>query len=251
MKGADLIAALKLPAGARVDQRVPKKLLLERAPTAADKRRITDGIDEVHWIAALKPTTVGVPLYRDDAREYLEIAVLSTGLRTEGNASRLVELIHRAIPYPVVLVAEQGERLSLSLAHKRWSQGEAAATVLDGEVVSVDIAAIANGDSVQAFRSALALTCQPRAHLFALYQGWMDALIALLAARLTGVFKPAESPAKAAARQRALCEYARLDAEITRLRAAAAKERQVARQVELNLELKRVERERAAALEKL
>ena len=65
MNAADLIAALDLPASARVDQRVPKKLLVENgAPTAADKRRINEGLEEVHWLAALKPTTVGVPEFR-------------------------------------------------------------------------------------------------------------------------------------------------------------------------------------------
>jgi hypothetical protein len=251
VKAADLIAALELPAGARVDQRVPKKLLLEQAPTAADKRRITDGIDEVHWIAALKPTTVGVPLYRDDVREYLEIAVLRTVLRAEAKASRLAEVIHRAVPYPVVLVGEQGESLSLSLAHKRWSQAEAGTTVLDGDVVTADIAHAEAGTPIRGFRDALALARQPRTHLLALYQGWTDVLVTLIAARVTGTFKPNQSSAEAAARQGALRECARLDSEINRLRAAAAKERQVARQVELNLELKRAERERAAALEKL
>jgi hypothetical protein len=60
--GSDLLAALELPDGCRVDQRVPKKLLLENgAPTAADKRLISDGIEELLWLAALKPTTIGVP----------------------------------------------------------------------------------------------------------------------------------------------------------------------------------------------
>jgi hypothetical protein len=41
--GDEAIAALDLPAAARVDRRVPKSLLLEHgAPTAADKRHIND-----------------------------------------------------------------------------------------------------------------------------------------------------------------------------------------------------------------
>ena len=97
MTAADIIAALDLPASARVDQRVPKKLLVENgAPTAADKRRINDGIDEVHWVAALKPTTIGVPEFRDTIREYLEIAVLSVVLRAGAQANPVAELIHRA-----------------------------------------------------------------------------------------------------------------------------------------------------------
>ena len=80
--GSEIVAALDLPAGSRVDQRVPKKLLLENgARTASDKRIIGDGIEELLWLAALKPTTIGVPDYRDELREYLEIAVLRLTLR--------------------------------------------------------------------------------------------------------------------------------------------------------------------------
>ena len=81
MTTMDVLAALSLPPEARVDQRVPKKLLVENgAPTTADKRQINEGIEEIIWLAALKPTTIGVPEYRDAVREYLEIAVLSLNL---------------------------------------------------------------------------------------------------------------------------------------------------------------------------
>ena len=53
---AAIVAALDLPPRARVDTRVPKKMLVEQgAPTTADKRAIQDGVDEIHWLAALKP----------------------------------------------------------------------------------------------------------------------------------------------------------------------------------------------------
>src|SRR5688572_336176 len=134
-----LLAALDLPTRSRVDQRVPKKLLLGNgAPTTADKRYINEGIEALLWVAALKPTTIGVPEYRDDVREYLEIAVLRLTLRPAGKATRLVELVHRAIPYPVLLLAENGERSGLSAAHKRWSQGETGKTVVEGDVVVVE-----------------------------------------------------------------------------------------------------------------
>jgi len=251
MNRTDVLAALCLPAAARVDRRVPKTLLTEHgAPTAADKRRINEGIEQVQWVAALKPTTVGVAAYRDEAREYLEIAVLHLVLRGAAKLTRLVELVHRAVPYPVVAIAEQGERIQLSLAHKRWSQSEAGKTVLDGDVAAVDPAAV-DAPTRAAFLAALALPRQPRGTLFALYQGWMDTLLALHAARRTNAFTIPETAEARAARREALGECQRLEAEIARLRAAAAKEKQMARQVELNLELKRLEAERAAALKRL
>jgi hypothetical protein len=244
-----VIAALDLPAAARVNRRVPKTMLVTHgAPTAADKRRITDGIEDVHWVATLKPTTVGVPVYRDHVREYLEIALLSVTLRGDAGVERLAELIHRAVPYPVCLVAVHADKLTLSLAHKRWSQVEAGAVVLDGESVAVTLMD-ADGDGSQAsFLYALSLARQPRGDLLQLYQGWIDTMITLRAAAVTGQFAPSASAGHAAARRDALRECARCDAEIARLRAAADKERQVPRQVELNLELKRVEAARATAL---
>lgn len=247
MTALDLVAALDLPASARVDRRVPKTLLVENgAPTAADKRRINDGIEELVWLATLKPITIGVPAYRDDVREYLEIAVLRLLLRAGAKSSRLVELVHRAIPYPVVLIADGADE-TLSLAHKRWSQGEKGKTVLDGEPLVVDCEAKADAATWGSFLKALALGRQPQATLYALYQGWIDTLVALQAAKRTGTFVLASSETRVDARRDAVAECDRLEAEIARLRATAAREKQMSRRVELNLELKRVEAAQAAA----
>ncbi|MEW5773319.1 MAG: DUF4391 domain-containing protein [Thermodesulfobacteriota bacterium] len=252
MNAAGIIAALDLPASALVGQRVPKKLLVENgAPTAADKRQINEGIEEIHWVAALKPTTAGVPEYRDEVREYLEIAVLSLDLRPKAKVGRLLELAHRAVPYPVFLVVFQGVDLTLSLAHKRWSQGEAGKAVLDGDVVAVSWDESMDSEHWGAFGKALALGRQPRANLFTVYQGWIDAVLALEAARVTGGFATPDSVEHSTARREALQECARLEMEIARLRSAAAKEKQLPRQVELNLELKRVQAQLAAAQTKL
>ena len=261
MTAQDIVLALGLPDSCRVDQRVPKKLLVENgAPTAADKRQINDDIEEIQWVAALKPNTIGVAEYRDDVREYVEIAVLTVTLRgslKEGDdkpakVARIKELVHRAVPYPVLLLLHSGQRVTLSLAHKRWAQNEAGKIVLDGGVVSVVLPDDAPSETaLSAFTQALSLTSQPQTTLFGLYQGWIDSVQALLAARLTGSFKTADSPEQAAARHQALQECQRLELEATRLRTLAAKERQLARQVELNLALKRVQAQLAAARQQL
>lgn len=252
-----LIDALGLPGSCRVDQRVPKKLLVENgAPTAADKRQINDGIEDIQWVAALKPNTMGVAEFRDDVREYLEIAVLAVTLRATNDkpvkVSRLSQLIHRAVPYPVLLLLNSEQRVALSLAHKRWAQNEAGKVVLDGNVVSVTLPDDAPSViALSAFTQAMMLTSQPQTTLFGLYQRWMDNVQALLAARLTGTFKTAGSQEQAAARRQALQECERLELEATRLRTQAAKEKQLVRQVELNLALKRVQAQLAAAREQL
>lgn len=254
---AAVLAALRIPDSARVDQRVPKKLLLENgAPTGSDKRLITDAIEDIQWLAALKPNTIGVPEYRDTQREYLEVAVLavaSRGAIKPAGLVRLTDLVHRAVPYPVLLLWVDGSTLILSLAHKRWAQNEASKTVLDGDLVSVSLFQSAGGilgidaaaasDVEQEFMQSLAIAHQPQTSLHALYQGWVECLQTLCAARRTGSYRAAATPQQVAARRQALQDCQRLEGEVRRLRAHASKEKQLARQVDLNLALKEIQRE--------
>ena len=246
-----LIAALNLPAASRVDQRVPKKLLLENgAPTAADKRLINEGIEAIQWLAVLKPATCGVPEFRDEVREYLEIAVLHATLREQAKEARLIELLHRAVPYPVLLLVERGHAVSVSLAHKRHALKEAGKVVLDGEPVAV---AVQTEDNVigRAFLQALDMTHQPRATLLALYQGWLDTAVALQVAGLTGRFTLLDSAERAQQRRQALHASMQLKARIAELQRAAGKASQLARQVELNIAIGQLRAELAQAKESL
>lgn len=252
MSFAKALAALQLPDATLVERRIPKTLLAEHgAATAADRRAIAEHVEELHWYAALKPTTIGVPEYRDAERDYLEIAVLALRLRGKAPAARLVELVHRAVPYPVFLASELGPSVTLSLAHKRWSLGEAGRTVLDGGVVASGFLFEAPEETLVPFLNSLALARQPLASIWALYQGWMARVTAFEVARRTGRFVVSATPADAWARREALAEVARLEAEISQLRSAAAKESQMARRVELNLEVQRLEAARVAALSSL
>jgi hypothetical protein len=248
---ANLLAALELPAGTRVDQRVPKKLLLENgAPTAVDKRAINDGIDEIRWLAAIKPATAGVPVYRDVVREYLEIAVMQAHWREGAKVARLTELIHRAIPYPVVLFAEQSGAASVSLGHKRWAQNEAGKTVLDGNVESV-LLADTEPNFVEAFMRALPLAQQPRGSMWTLYGGWESCLAALQAAKLTGQFVLFDTDERKTERRAALRRVLELRERIAELRRMAEAASQMARQVELNMQIQNLQAQLAGAQEQL
>ena len=239
-----VIDALGLPPEARVDARVPKKLLVEQgAQTAADERAIQEGIDELQWLAACKPATIGVPSFADDIREYLEIAVVGCAFRPGAKAARLIELIHRAIPYPAVLITSDGDGIAVSVAHKRHAQNEAGKVVIE-RVVSVGGV---QGGGVnapgQAFFGSLALARQPRRDLWTLYEGWLTRIEALNAARLNGAFTASDDAAVIVRRREALDAHSRLTREIIGLRAKANREKQLNRRVDLNLEIQRLEAE--------
>ena len=84
-----------------------------------------------------------------------------------------------------------------------------------------------------------------------LYQGWIDAVLALKAGRIIGRFVLPETDDHAGDRRAAFDEVERLDAEIAAVRRAAAKEKQIAQRADLNLELLRLRKAREAALKRL
>ena len=237
-----LFDALALPREARVDARVPKKLLVEQgAPTSADKRAIQAGIDELHWLAACKPTTIGVPSFADEVREYLEIAVVACAFRPDAKAARLIELIHRAIPYPVFLITADGGGLTVSTAHKRYAENEAGKVVIE-RVVAVDrLQPDQANPAEKAFLGGLALARQARRDLWTLYEGWMARIEELNAARLTGTLVVSDDLTAIARRRAALDEHARLTRIATQLRAQAARAKQMSQRVDLNQRIKGIE----------
>jgi len=271
MSAQVLIDAFRLPAQALVAQRVAKKMLAEQgAPTAADKRLINDTLDELMWHATLKPSTVGVPAFNaaaDDAvplnraappadvlgavadrpADVIELAVLSAQLRpdaSDAQARRLLQLIHRAIPYPVLLAVHLPAGVRLSLAHKRASLGEAGKWVVaDSAQTHTFDAAKATAAEAQ-FLASLALDALPRSallNLAAMYQAYADLITALAVAQVTGQFNSGVDGHTAAAQRQALAKRQGVLQHIATARAGAAKARQLNQRVKLNLQVQRLQ----------
>lgn len=236
---ATVVAAFGLPPSALVDMRVPKKMLVEQgAPTAADKRIILEGIDELQWFAACKPATIGVPSFKDDNREYLEIAAVGCAFRLEAKTTRLIELIHRAIPYPLLLITTDNEGAALSLAHKRLAEREEGRIVIDRVVSTGPI----GGTPVdQGFLASLALVRQPRHNLNTLYDGWLARVEALQAAKVSGVYLATDDKDAVQRRREALENHIRLQRDIALLRAKAGRAKQMKGRVDLNLQIQRLQ----------
>ena len=247
MSLAVVLVALALPDNAKVDQRIPKKLLVEQgAPTSADKRQIQDSIEELQWVAALKPTNIAVPAYRDAEREYLEVAVLTAVFRQNAKVARLTELIHRAVPYPVLLVSSYrdggADMIAVSAAHKRFSQNEAGKFVVDEILTAAPMALnVVPPPATKAFLGSLALSKLPSRDMYQLYQGWMNGIVAFAAANITGHFSLPESPEQTHQMRESIALHSQTLNELSALRKLAGKEKQMNRLVELNTKIKRLE----------
>lgn len=235
---------LALPDAAYLGKRVYKKLFFDNAElSAADRRAFTEDIDAVTWQYTLKPSTLNVNAYRDEERDYPELAVVEVQLRSPNRVTRLAKLIHRAIPYPLFLIFVHKEQFAISTAHKRASKAEAGVVVAEDLRLTRWMNAQALEDVEQAFLGSLTVSELPQRHYYALYAAWHQRVLALACARLSQAFRIPTRPEAQAEQRERLAACHRLEGEIARLRAEIKKETRFNRQVELNTRIKGLEQE--------
>ena len=235
---------LALPDACHLGKRVFKKLFHEHAVLGVtDKKAFAEDIDTITWQYTLKPSTIPIQPFDDDQREYHEIAVIQVDLKTQRRTSRIAEVIHRAIPYPLLVVFVLGEACAISLAHKRFSQAEKGAIVAE-EFVLTDWLNLSDPTPTQrAFLDSLSLRGLPNTHFFALYSALVDRAIALDCARLTGEFRLEAAAEKREARRGLLKACHELEVRIADCKTAIKNETQFASQVELNMKTKQLEQQ--------
>lgn len=235
---ADIRAALALPPMHAPARRLPKEALAQHgAANAADRKVIESTIERLDWWATLSPTTVGIAVGPEPERPVPAIQLLAMTARAEPT-QRLLTMIHRAIPVPIILAtalpANAGTRLSL--APLRRAERVSDLMVIERLVVAPDLVEMGEA-ATSAFLASLALPSLPRTTLSALYEALIEKIEALAAARITGAsFTLCPDATSAAARRETLERHAAAQAAWLTTRAAARREKRLAEQVTLGNE---------------
>lgn len=239
-----LYASMAIPDACQLGKRVFKKLFHENAKLGAtDKKAFREDIDTITWQYTLKPSTIPIQPYEDDQREYHEVAVLHVDLKTRKRTARIAEIMHRAIPYPLLIVLAHEKVCAVSTAHKRFSQAEKGAVVAEDFIITDWIDLSSPTPAQKDFMSSLAIAALPHTHFFAFYAAIVDRLVALDCARLTGEYRLESAAGKRRARRNRLAACHDLEGRIEEFRAAIKNETQFNRQVELNTKMKELEKQ--------
>ncbi len=239
-----LYQKMAIPDVCLLGKRVFKSLFQENAVLGAtDKKAFREDIDTITWQYTLKPATIPIPTYEDDKREYLEVALLQVNLQTPQRMGRIAEVMHRAIPYPLIIVFCWETKCALSIAHKRFSQAERGAIVAEDIRTTRWIDLEAPSAVEEEFLCSLAVPTFSHTNFYAFYSSIVDRCIALECARFTGKYRPGVLPEEREARLNRLAASRALEDRIAERKATIRTETQFNRQVEMNAEIKRLEQE--------
>lgn len=249
--------AMNLPDSCLLNSRIYKKMLLESADLSSnDKKVIIEDIDTLVWRYTLKPETINIPKLQTDEFDYPEIAAIHVTLKSDNGKSsnrikRLVEVIQRAIPYPLMLIISHNNRLWLSLANKRQSLADSQKLMVEAFFDSNWIDGAASESIEQEFIASLNSKQLDWTNFYTFYQGYVARMLALQAARHTGQFRLEslhEVDANASAsptrdRQTLLQDIRQLEEEESSLKASLKSETQFNRRLALNMSIKRCQQQ--------
>ena len=196
---------LGLPDSTFLGTRITKKMLLDSSShngnelSPNDKKLVTDVIQSIEWLNTLKPETLNIPVYVTDTVEYIEVAVIRVMLKLpqelgrkdkgklKSNASKKVtKLLHTLIPYPVVLLLELADELSISLADKRINQADKTKLVIEHIYNSDWLNSSSLTNAHNDFLNDFSLKNVSNLNYFELYQDFIAMLIGLETSKISG-----------------------------------------------------------------
>ena len=231
-------------------KKVYKKLFLENANlTAGDKNALQNDVDSILWQYTFKPTTIPIQPYEDEHREYHEVALLEINLKKDRRVARLCEMIHRAIPYPLILVFGfsnqeskiRNQKCLISLANKRFSHAEREAIVAEDFAATPWLDLADRMANQKDFLKSLDVATWPHRHFYAFYRAAMERVIALACSFHTGVFSLKSGKGSSGEnRFELLQEIDKLEQEKSEIQTKLRGEKNLGNQVQLNTERKHI-----------
>jgi len=243
---------LKIPDKCMLEKTVYKKLFYENAKfSATDKKWFTKDVNYIKWKYTLKPSSTLIFAVKEQDYHYDEISVIEVGLDNDLHIERLADIIHRTIPYPLLIVFRNDDYIRFSVADKRFNKADDQAATINEYWITEQIDQELTIDTEKAFVEQLAYDVQPRLNLKVFYKGWIEAFIAFKISKVTGIFEMLNEQHKKENRIKILNEYRVKEEKIKYLRSKLKKEEAFNEKVKLNVDIKGLEKELKQTAKKL
>lgn len=233
---------LNLPKQTVVGNKIDKKLFYDRADLSTKERKhLKDDVERITWFNRIAFDTVNIRPFCDDSVDYTEIQVIGIEMRAESNANIIADVLFSSFPYPLILVFTHDDSISIHVAHVRINQNDRSRLVIEEPVRTGWIL------KDHELLSTLDIGVSTAADLRTLYSEFVDAVTNLKVSIVAGTQVRLSAEESAEVLQR----IKELDTQITSLMNRLRKEDHFNRQVELNTQIKALQRERNQLIEKV
>lgn len=238
---------LEVPRDCVVDSVIPKKDIFEAADSKSkDKKIFTDLIKQIKWCYNFTEDNIRVDKYVDEVRNYEEVELININLKYDNvhksgvgkfkeddKIDRIVDVVMRFIPYPLILTVQYENELKFYASHIRESRQDYDKIVLDGKTRSTNWMNIDNLSEIEDdFITKIQFDNLERENFYKFYNNYLEAIVQHDAAIIAG--GPVNLPIDEI--ERIYDEISVLNGKINEIEKEISEEDNFNRKMDLNIE---------------
>nr|WP_234462378.1 DUF4391 domain-containing protein [Adhaeribacter terrigena] len=237
---------MQIPERCLVNRKLTKAFFKRNFDLTSAERALLDDpalVSGMDIVASITPASCNVSVYKDDLSDFTEVLIISvqtTEVDFERNQLKIAELIQKHIPYPILLCVYHATTFTLSAADKRINQNDSTRRIVDKTYFSETISQQQPTEQQQVFLDSLAFALLDKTNLKTFYESYIQLLVSLKAAELSGVFT-IRTQSRTQDDIAALARIEALQKEISGLQNQVRKETQLKEKVKLNMQVKNLE----------
>lgn len=246
-----LIEHLKFPQRTVLEKKVPKKAFFTQADlTPSEKDLFTSQIEGIYLLSLMNQQSVNIPAHLTEEIHYAEVIWIYVQLRTSPNAHKIVKAMHRAMPNPIVLIAESPDKqLILSTCHKRLNKNNMTKIVADEPVLTRWFDPLDHSSAYLKLVEAISFPNLSFGNLFTLYDdvhNWLQTEVLI-----TKIGTLPSSPDNLDKINHMLSQIKNDESEINKLQQEQKKQLDFGEKMELHMTIKRLEQQVTLKLEEI
>ncbi|WP_048716500.1 DUF4391 domain-containing protein [Bacillus sp. 522_BSPC] len=230
-----------------LNKKLDKKMFYDYADlNKKEKNVITKYIDRIELAYLLTPSTINIQPFINEDIHYEGVTFITVRLREEATEKQVAiveEVIHGALPNPVVIVFHLKEKLLVSTCMKRLNKVDKSSVVL-GDIHRTSWLKLEHDTKIQnQFIKTIHVPNLNFNNFFVFYKDIDLAVEASQNAETIGSYHIERDHQKHDQRQRIIQQIKDLELEITKLKSAIKKESQFNKKVELNVKIQQFKKQ--------
>lgn len=246
---------VKVPNGAIVNSIIPKQDIFDATGmTKSDKDYFVRYVKQIRWLYKFDDASVRIKPYETDDKSYLEAELISIKLKKEfqeynhntGNfhrfdarLDRIVDILLRFIPYPILLCAEFNDEIKFYVSHISESKSDYDKITLD-ELIYTDWIDVNNLDSFdEELIGKLQIDNLDKTNVFTFYDDMVTAIIQYNGSKEVGQ----EVTLSSEEIQKIMDDIKVIERRIAVLRVAIRREENFNKKMDYNIQIKECEME--------
>jgi len=184
---------LKLPERTILDKRLTKAFFLKNFDlSASEKKLLNNNIQQMSWLASIKPTTANIPSVINDAYKYEEIQVMVCTIpdnTVNAIAEQCIQLFQKYIPYQMLVIVEDSNEFKINVCDKRINKSDTTKRTIERNFITSTLSKLYKNNLNEAFFKALDFGNLDKTNLELHYKNYIQAVVQFQAASITGNYQ--------------------------------------------------------------